>query len=191
MKNNRFIYSIRNITTKSRIIQQYEIGIILKESPLYYTVNFVVENSIENIKKTDVTIFDPQKTGDSFPKKVCNVCHKLLSTSHFQKNQNGKGNRTIRRPSCNSCRKLIDGESVSATEKKTWEKNKPNMEIFECPICKKRTIPGLTSKIVLDHNHHTGKVRGWICDSCNTGIGRFKDDAKLLEEAIKYLQKTN
>ena len=65
------------------------------------------------------------------------------------------------------------------------------MEIFECPICKKRTIPGLTSKIVLDHNHSTGKVRGWICDSCNTGIGRFKDDTKLLEEAIKYLQKTN
>jgi len=70
------------------------------------------------------------------------------------------------------------------------EKNKPEFEFFNCPICHKTTIPGLTSKIVLDHNHKDGRIRGWICDSCNTGIGRFKDDIVLLENAIKFL-KTN
>ena len=59
---------------------------------------------------------------------------------------------------------------------------------LECPICKKKTIPGITSKVVLDHNHNTGEPRAWICDSCNTGLGRFKDDINLLQCAIDYLK---
>ena len=50
-------------------------------------------------------------------------------------------------------------------------------------------VPGVTSKVVLDHNHITGKPRAWICDSCNTGLGRFKDDIKTMEDAIAYLKK--
>jgi transcription elongation factor Elf1 len=60
-------------------------------------------------------------------------------------------------------------------------------DTFECPICGKRTIAGITSKVVLDHDHETGEARAWICDSCNTGIGRFKDDVALLQRAIKFL----
>lgn len=63
------------------------------------------------------------------------------------------------------------------------EKIKPNMKIWTCPICKKTTIPGLTGKVVCDHNHKTGHPRAWICDSCNTGSGRFKDDITLLKNA--------
>ena len=87
------------------------------------------------------------------------------------------------------CRKIIDGKSVSFEDKKEWEKIKPNKTIWECPICKKRTIPGITSKVVLDHDHITGKPRAWICDSCNTELGRFKDDIETMENAIQYLRK--
>lgn len=106
----------------------------------------------------------------------------------FDKNQNGKNNRSVRRPSCINCRKEIDGKGISSADKKIWEKTKPNYIIWECPICKKRTIPGLTSKVVLDHNHITGKPRSWICDSCNTGLGRFKDDINTMYDAINYLK---
>ena len=54
----------------------------------------------------------------------------------------------------------------------------------------KITIPGVTSKVVLDHDHNTGKPRAWICDSCNTGLGRFKDRVELLQNAIDYLKKS-
>lgn len=185
---NKFVYALRDIQTKSRIIYANEIGVVKDEDDFYYIINFIVLDTNEIVDKSDVKIFNPNKTGDGFSVKVCNICNKLLDTSLFQKNQNGKGNRTIRRPSCDSCRKIIDGTPVSSKDKKQWEQTKPNLEIFECPICKKRTIPGLTSKVVLDHDHKTGRPRGWICDSCNTGIGRFKDDVKLLEEAIKYLK---
>jgi hypothetical protein len=52
-----------------------------------------------------------------------------------------------------------------------------------CAIC------GKTPKSILyvDHNHATGSVRGLLCQDCNIGLGRFKDDIVLLEAAIKYL----
>ena len=61
--------------------------------------------------------------------------------------------------------------------------------VFICPICEKRTIVNVTAKIVPDHDHDTGAGREWICDSCNTGLGRFKDDITILETAIKYLKR--
>jgi hypothetical protein len=48
---------------------------------------------------------------------------------------------------------------------------------------------GITGNLVKDHDHKTGKAREWICDSCNTGLGRFKDDVKLMQIAIDYLKK--
>jgi len=40
---------------------------------------------------------------------------------------------------------------------------------------------------VLDHDHETGKVRGVICASCNTGLGQFKDSPTLLQAAFMYV----
>jgi hypothetical protein len=40
----------------------------------------------------------------------------------------------------------------------------------------------------IDHCHETGKVRGLLCDACNTGIGRFSDQVDLLQKAIDYLE---
>jgi len=51
------------------------------------------------------------------------------------------------------------------------------------------SIAGITANLVKDHNHQTGAGREWICDSCNTGLGRFKDDINLLHKVIQYLQK--
>lgn len=60
-----------------------------------------------------------------------------------------------------------------------------------CPICHKVNLPDITVKVVLDHNHNTGEAREWICESCNTGIGRFRDDSEILDRAKKYLEKYN
>ena len=170
------------------MLKKYSVGIIENKDKKESKINFIWFKEAITISNSDYEIFDPLKTGDLFLKKVCNVCHRLLDTKTFSKNQNGKGDRPIRRPSCDDCRKIIDGVNASPKERKEWEKNKPELEFFSCPICHKTTIPGLTSKIVLDHSHKDGHIRGWICDSCNTGIGRFKDDIILLENAIKFLK---
>jgi len=61
----------------------------------------------------------------------------------------------------------------------------------KCAICKKpetRKTGNKIRELSIDHCHKTGKVRGLLCDSCNNGLGRFKDSVKLLESALKYLK---
>jgi hypothetical protein len=40
----------------------------------------------------------------------------------------------------------------------------------------------------LDHCHETGEFRGFLCNNCNNGLGRFKDDPDILLNAIAYIQ---
>lgn len=60
----------------------------------------------------------------------------------------------------------------------------------KCAICK---TPASEFKIQLcvDHDHETKLVRGLLCTRCNTGLGKFQDDAALLRAAQVYLEDQN
>lgn len=51
-----------------------------------------------------------------------------------------------------------------------------------CAIC----CDPMTSPHV-DHNHATEAVRGLLCDHCNHGLGKFRDDPGRLRAAADYL----
>ena len=59
-----------------------------------------------------------------------------------------------------------------------------------CTIC---GVPEaeLNRKLCMDHDHATGEFRGWICTSCNKGLGNFKDSQDILMEALCYLENSN
>ena len=136
----------------------------------------------------DTKPVDVFSTGDQRPQKICNICHRILSVDEFAINQNNKKG-PVRRPSCKQCRTDIDKRAPKTRQAKQAEQNKPKKgEAFRCPICRKRSIVGITAKIVADHNHHTGNIRDFICDSCNTGLGRFKNGENYLYNAIEYLK---
>lgn len=62
----------------------------------------------------------------------------------------------------------------------------------KCAICKKeeiKKIRGEVVKLMLDHDHATGKNRQLLCHLCNVGIGAFGDNIDLLSNAIEYLRK--
>lgn len=55
-----------------------------------------------------------------------------------------------------------------------------------CAICKKRP-DGKRKTLFVDHCHVTGKVRGLLCNGCNTLIALAGENVVTLESAIRYL----
>lgn len=54
-----------------------------------------------------------------------------------------------------------------------------------CAICGE---PEGKDRLVVDHDHTTGKVRGLLCRTHNVGLGHFGDSTALLQAAINYLR---
>lgn len=52
-----------------------------------------------------------------------------------------------------------------------------------CAICQQTGL-----KLVVDHNHVTGKVRGLLCRNCNLALGNLRDSPKTAIAASEYLQ---
>lgn len=57
-----------------------------------------------------------------------------------------------------------------------------------CAICGKECVT--FENLAVDHDHATGAVRGLLCNNCNHGIGKFKDDPALLKAAADYVLRT-
>jgi hypothetical protein len=49
----------------------------------------------------------------------------------------------------------------------------------------------LTGKLHIDHDHETGKFRGWLCTNCNCALGLMKDSIEKLLGLSIYLEKAN
>ena len=65
-----------------------------------------------------------------------------------------------------------------------------------CAICKnpEKTVDKRQNKVKclsIDHCHNTDKVRGLLCNWCNTGLGQFKDNIDTMMKAIEYLKNFN
>jgi len=54
-----------------------------------------------------------------------------------------------------------------------------------CDICGGVNANG--RQLSLDHDHKTGKPRGFLCHRCNSAIGLLGDDADLLATAAQYI----
>ena len=53
----------------------------------------------------------------------------------------------------------------------------------QCAICYKE------EKLVVDHNHTTGKVRGLLCNDCNRNLIAQREDPEIFRRAADYLEK--
>ena len=65
------------------------------------------------------------------------------------------------------------------------ETNKEESKLRDnsCDICSKKV-----KSLHVDHCHTSGKVRGYLCGSCNRGLGLFQDSLDILNKAHTYLK---
>lgn len=120
----------------------------------------------------------------------------MLPASSFQKRSSSKdGLQTY----CWPCQKTKARERWNSLPE--WKRRDTNLrnrykiseaeyvERFDaqngrCSICDQER------KLVVDHCHDTGDVRGLICGDCNKGIGFLGDgrDLEIFKNAIEYLK---
>lgn len=124
--------------------------------------------------------------------KSCSSCKKELPILDFYYDKKRK--QVASR--CKMCANYYS-RKVDKTDKKFYDINKLyfidkeeyiGMELAQeskCCICKNK------EKLVVDHCHSSGKVRGLLCRKCNSGLGLFGDSVVFLKNAIEYLEKQN
>ena len=165
------------------------LAVILEESDMELLVFLPGQDQQFYVDADDVLEVDIYRTGKGHDHMICNICFVLKPDDEFQINQTDAQGRKTRRPSCTICRQDIDRRAIPKRERDQASRLKPHKgTLWRCPICRKMGIVGVNVKVVADHNHYAGRWRWHLCDSCNTGLGRFKDDEKILLNAIAYLR---
>ena len=101
---------------------------------------------------------------------------------HYQKNK-------VR---LNEIRKTRRAKNKGYWDIYNWKRTgKPIPDYPRTTTCELCGDPPNYRSLHLDHDHKTGKFRGWLCSKCNQGLGLFKDNPELLMKAVEYLKRGN
>jgi ssDNA-binding Zn-finger/Zn-ribbon topoisomerase 1 len=104
--------------------------------------------------------------------KICIKCNQEKPVESFAHFKDRGGERV-----CTKCRNFL---SKAAHDLRKIHAH-PGKD-YKCPICLK------LEPLVLDHNHNTGKFKGWLCSRCNSALGFFEDNINYVRRALKYLE---
>lgn len=147
--------------------------------------------------------------------KFCNKCKTEKELEAFCKRHTTKDGRDVYCKECVSIYRKTNYKKIQESSSAYYQKYKEKVNLKnrnnrlkkeynvtqewyektleeqegKCKICKSDN-PGKGLKhFHIDHNHETGKVRGLLCHSCNTGLGLFKENVDLIQKAIEYVEK--
>ncbi len=118
----------------------------------------------------------------------CTYCKKELPIKAFGTTLGGK----IRRSMCRKC----DSKHAKIIAK-LYRENLPKPDHCECCETKPKIFTNKKKYsnlgiLQLDHTHDNDpKFRGWVCSTCNQGLGKFGDTLEGIIKAALYLSKNN
>lgn len=146
--------------------------------------------------------------------KCCTKCLETKDVSHFPRRSRSKDGLNTWCKSCMNANSRTWFAQCDPERKKaywkSWRENNPERnkerlreyaitrygitvaeyeEMREscdntCMIC---GSPPTRSRLSIDHDAETGRVRGLLCDPCNLAIGLLNHDPNVLQQAISYL----
>lgn len=106
--------------------------------------------------------------------RCCLSCKQSLDDSHFYVAVRTK-TKDFRRTTCKSCK--IQHVTASRRLRKQHKQTATC-----CALCGRGD-----RRLELDHDHESGRFRGWLCSPCNRGLGLLGDDLSGVERARMYL----
>lgn len=137
--------------------------------------------------------------------KQCIKCKEVKSIDQYPKHKSTKDGY---RSECKKCRAIYSKEwreQNPEQRKSSHLKELYNITLDEykamwinqkgcCKLCGNYQFK-FTQFFAVDHNHKCcqgktscGKcIRGLLCNDCNTGLGKFKDNTDVLKKAINYI----
>ncbi|MEQ1788771.1 MAG: endonuclease VII domain-containing protein [Acidimicrobiales bacterium] len=95
---------------------------------------------------------------------------------------------------CNNAAARARGRRPYSTERQRWFDYRMSSESFDamveqqgglCAVCRRPP-----EKLVVDHDHRTGLVRGLLCGPCNRALGHLQDQPGLCLSAAEYLRES-
>lgn len=149
-------------------------------------------------KEKEVKEFHKSKKDILNRKPACKECIKIDSKEYYLNNI-----RKIKQRVSHYNKKYPEKHKILRTNNHLQKRYGLNLKEYKillkyqnsvCAICKQKETrkdshSNNVTKLSIDHCHKSGKVRGILCNKCNNGLGRFKDDIKLLKSAIDYLKR--
>jgi hypothetical protein len=128
--------------------------------------------------------------------KKCPRCKSLVLPNNFKRLVPRPDGKYPYHPVCQECQSVPKQIIVEMATRMKKISRFPNLTLEEylkkkeetngnCEIC---GVHKPDKKLCLDHNHKNGHFRGLLCNSCNSGLGLFKDSTQLLKKAAEYLE---
>ncbi len=124
--------------------------------------------------------------------KICSECGAIKLQNEFEKFKQRRTGRSYFHRYCKQCQKI---KHLRRLQQHGCQRNYREREYLlkatrprptYCEAC--GGVPtGKALVLSYDHDHRTGKFRGWICNNCNTILGFCRDDSVRLQKLINYL----
>jgi len=134
--------------------------------------------------------------GPPFFMRTCNICGETKALTEYYVNNFG-----YHHGKCKKCYIKKGQAKYDPTKKRNDNlRRKYGITLTEyndmlitqsgkCKVCG-TTNPGGrkdTDVFAVDHSHETGKIRGLLCHGCNTALGLVKEDKRILQNLINYI----
>ena len=128
--------------------------------------------------------------------RKCTKCNTWKPWDDFFRDNTRRVGTQQRMSACKLCNTASQYSKRDAFRKmygKAWRasllKTVRPIEGFPCSICNTPMTHGRgNATMCFDHDPVTHTFRGWLCQSCNVGLGNLGDSIESLTKAIQYLQ---
>lgn len=111
--------------------------------------------------------------------KLCKTCDNVKTSSEFHPH---KGMKDGLNAQCKACVMVAYYRRTYGLEPEQYQA----LLSQGCEACGDKL-----GRIVIDHCHETGKVRGSLCSNCNTALGLLAEDPLRMHNLANYILRTS